>query len=74
MEIQATKYLIIEKIMQINDESLLSEVQAILELSEEIKLTDWQEGELDKRATRHAKGESKNYTWNEVKERAKAAS
>ena len=72
MNVQTTKYLIIEKITQLNDEDILNEVQAILEQNEKVSLTDWQKEELDKREARHKRGESKNYTWNEVKERARA--
>ncbi len=52
MDVQSTKYAIIEKVIQTNDENILNEVQAILE-QEEIILTDWQKEELDKRALRH---------------------
>lgn len=71
MDVQSTKYAIIEKVIQTNDEDLLSEVQAILE-EEEIILTDWQKEELDKRSSRHKTGESKNFTWEEVKKRARS--
>jgi putative addiction module component (TIGR02574 family) len=72
MNVQSTKYAIIEKVIQTNDEDLLSKVQAILEQEEEIILTDWQKEELDKRSLRHNSGESKNYTWEEVKKRAQS--
>ncbi len=71
MDVQSTKYAIIEKVIQTNDENILNEVQAILE-QEEIILTDWQKEELDKRALRHKSGESKNYTWEEVKKRSRS--
>lgn len=69
MDVQSTKYAIIEKVIQTNDGNILNEVQAILE-QEEIILTDWQKEELDKRALRDKSGESKNYTWEEFKKRA----
>ena len=71
MDVQSTKYAIIEKVIQTNDEDLLNEVQAILE-EEEIILTNWQKEELDKRSTRHKAGESKSFTWEEVKKRARS--
>lgn len=70
MNIQSTKYAIIEKIIQTKNEGLLSEVQAILE-QEEFVLTDKQKRELDKRLARHKSGESKSYGWEEVKKRAR---
>ena len=72
MDIQATKYTIIEKIIQTHNEKLLNEVQAILE-QEEIFLTDKQKEELDRRTARHKSGESKSYSWEEVKRRARSA-
>lgn len=71
MNIQSTKYAIIEKVIQINDEDLLNELSAILE-QEEIILTESQTEELDKRAARHTSGESKSFTWEEVKEHARS--
>lgn len=71
MDVQSTKYSIIEKVIQTNDENILNEVQAILE-REEIVLTNLQKEELDKRALRHESGESKNFTWEEVKKRARS--
>ena len=41
MDVQSTKYAIIEKVIQTNDEDLLNELSAILE-QEEIILTDSQ--------------------------------
>ena len=73
MDVQSTKYLIIEKITQINDVDLLNEVRAILENQEEIVLTDWPKDELDKRVARHKSGESKSFTWEEVKTRGRSA-
>lgn len=71
MDVQSTKYAIIEKVIQTNNEDLLNEVQAILE-EEEIILTDWQKEELDRRSSRHKTGESKSFTWEEVKKRARS--
>jgi putative addiction module component (TIGR02574 family) len=71
MDVQSTKYAIIEKVIQTNNEELLNEVQAILE-EEEIMLTDWQKEELDKRSSRYQTGESKSLTWGEVKKRAQS--
>ena len=72
MDVQSTEYAIIEKVIQTSNEDVLSEVQAILEQEEEIILTDWQKEELDKRESRHNKAESKNFTWEEVKKRARS--
>jgi putative addiction module component (TIGR02574 family) len=71
MDVQSTKYSIIEKVIQTNDEDLLNELNAIL-VQEEIILTDSQKDELDKRAARHKSGESKSFTWEEVKEHARS--
>jgi putative addiction module component (TIGR02574 family) len=70
MDVQSTKYAIIEKVIQTNDENILNEVNAILE-QEEIILTDLQKEELDKRVERHQRGESKSFTWEEVKKMAR---
>lgn len=72
MDVQSTKFAIIEKVIQTNDEDLLNEVQAILE-EEEIILTSRQKEELDERSARHKAGESKNFTWEEVKKSARSA-
>jgi putative addiction module component (TIGR02574 family) len=72
MDVQSTKYAIIEKIILTEDENLLNEVKAILAQEEEILLTDLQNAELDRRSLRHKNGESKSYTWEEVKQRARA--
>ncbi len=71
MDVQSTKYAIIEKVIQTNDQDLLNEVQAILEERVFI-LTDWQKEELDKRSSQHITGESKSYIWEEVKKRARS--
>jgi putative addiction module component (TIGR02574 family) len=71
MDVQSTKYAIIEKVIQTNDEDLLNELNAILE-QEEIILTDSQKEELDKRVARHKSGESKSFTWEEVKVHARS--
>jgi putative addiction module component (TIGR02574 family) len=71
MDVKSTKYAIIEKVIQTNDEDLLNEVKAILD-EEEIILTDWQKKELDERLLRHETGESKSFTWGEVKKRARS--
>jgi putative addiction module component (TIGR02574 family) len=60
------KYRLIERLIQIEDDELLNQVQEILDgsdLSEEEKL------ELDKRVAKYQRGESKLYTLEEVKER-----
>jgi putative addiction module component (TIGR02574 family) len=72
MDVQSTKYSIIEKVIRINDENVLNEIQAILE-EEETLLTDWQKEELDRRSLRHDRGESMSFSWEEVKKRARSS-
>jgi putative addiction module component (TIGR02574 family) len=71
MDVESTKYAIIEKIIHINNEDVLNEVRAILE-EQETMLTDRQKAELDKRSSRHNSGESKSFTWEEVKKSARS--
>jgi putative addiction module component (TIGR02574 family) len=60
------KYRLIEKLIHTEDEDLLNQVQEILESTE---LTEKQKQELDRRMEKYEKGETKLYTWDEVKER-----
>lgn len=72
MDVQSKKYAIIEKIIQTDDDNLLSDVQAMLEYRADIKLTQEQKDELDRRTLRHERGESASYTWDEVKKAARS--
>jgi hypothetical protein len=60
------KYRLIEKLIQTEDEAILSQVQEILEDSSSISVN--LEQELDKRMEKYLRGESKLYTWEEVKD------
>ena len=55
------------KLIQINEEMELIEDTSLYELSESYK------AELDKRLAKHQNEESKSYTWQEVKERARTS-
>ena len=72
MNVIDTKTYIIEKINKIDDEALLNELRLILEQDETILLTDEQKAELDRRTKSHENGTSKSYTWDEVKQNARA--
>jgi hypothetical protein len=52
-----------------NIDDLFKKVQTIVE--RDIALTLAQEEEVEKRVIRHKNGESKSYTWSEVKNRAR---
>jgi hypothetical protein len=60
------KYRLIEKLIQTEDEAILSQVQEILENSSSISVD--LEHELDKRMEKYLRGENKLYTWEEVKD------
>ncbi|HYG37985.1 MAG TPA: addiction module protein [Cytophagales bacterium] len=60
------KYKLIEKLILIEDDELLSQVEAILEGSSQ--LNEDLKQELDRRMIKFHSGESKLYTWNEVKD------
>ncbi|WMJ73498.1 addiction module protein [Cytophagaceae bacterium ABcell3] len=63
------KYKLIEKLIQTEDDALLSQVQEILEDSSS-KSEDLKQ-ELDKRMEKYRRGESSLYTWEEVKKHVK---
>ncbi len=60
------KYRLIEKLIQTEDEELLLQVEEILGSP---FLTEDQKQELERRRTSYEKGETKLYSWQEVKER-----
>jgi hypothetical protein len=55
-----------------NIDEMFKKVQALVE--KDIILTQTQEEEIEKRVMRHKNGESKSYSWAEVKKRAKVRS
>lgn len=57
------------------DERLLKIVKAVMESyrEDEFTLTEEQYKTLDQRRERHLKGESKSFTWEEVKQNARRA-
>ncbi len=59
------KYRLIEKLIQTEDEELLLQVEEILGSS---PLSQEQMEELDRRKARYERGETKLYSWEEVKE------
>lgn len=74
MDIVSQKYSIIERLMATNNERLLKEISELLEKDYQApSLTDWQMNELDRRSEAYKKGESKTYSIEEVKQRARAA-
>jgi hypothetical protein len=64
-----------EAIEQIEDDSFLEAVYKIIstkvEEEEEFKLSDEQKRLLEERKKKHQKGESKSYSWAEVKKKAR---
>ncbi len=64
------KYKLIEKLIQTEDDAILSQVQEILENSSSI--SEGLKQELDKRMQKYRRGESDLYTWEEVKEHIKS--
>jgi putative addiction module component (TIGR02574 family) len=72
MNIESTKYAIIEKIIETDSEELLDEIRSLLGQTEE-SFTEEQKKELDQRAIRHKNDESKSYSWDEVKQRARSS-
>ena len=55
-----------------NIDEMFKKVQSLVE--KDITLTLAQEEEVEKRVLRHKNGESKSYSWSEVKSRAKTRS
>jgi hypothetical protein len=55
-----------------NIDEMFKKVQTLVE--KDIALTLAQEEEVEKRVMRHKNGESKSYSWSDVKNRAKAGS
>ena len=55
-----------------NIDEMFEKVQALVE--RDISLTLAQEEEVEKRVMRHKNGESKSYSWSDVKNRAQADS
>jgi hypothetical protein len=53
-------------------DNMFKKVQTLVE--KDIALTLAQEEEVEKRVMRHKNGESKSYSWSEVRNRAKAGS
>jgi hypothetical protein len=53
-----------------NIDEMFKKVQTFVE--NDIALTQAQEKEIEKRVLRHRNGESKSYSWSEVKNRAKS--
>ncbi|MBK8806632.1 MAG: addiction module protein [Bacteroidales bacterium] len=53
-------------------EEVYNKVKSIVE--KELVLSQSQDEELDRRVTRHKNGESKSYTWSELKQRVKSNS
>jgi hypothetical protein len=51
-----------------NIDEMFKKVQTLVE--KDITLTQAQEEEIEKRVMRHKNGESKSYSWSEVKKRA----
>jgi isopropylmalate/homocitrate/citramalate synthase len=51
-----------------NIDEIFKKVQTLVE--KDITLTQAQEEEIEKRVMRHKNGESKSYSWSEVKKRA----
>ncbi len=57
---------IIERLIQTEDDTLLNQVQAILE---SLHLSEQEKQELDKRMDKYSRGESKVYDWAELRAR-----
>jgi putative addiction module component (TIGR02574 family) len=72
MNIESAKYAIIEKIIETDSEELLNEITSLLGQHDGL-LTEPQKDELDRRAVRHKNGETKSYSWDEVKQHARAS-
>lgn len=72
MDIQATKLELIKMLMEVDKDSILQEIKEILyseKHREKSQLTAEQKSELDKRMEKHLSGESKSYSWEEVKQK-----
>ena len=62
----------IHQFIDLADEKMLKLINAIIEAEGDTNtpnIPQWFYDELDKRIDRHLKGESKSYSWEEVKER-----
>ncbi|MXN92814.1 hypothetical protein GR160_16425 [Flavobacterium sp. Sd200] len=68
MDIEVSKLELIEMLIHTSKESVLSRVRAILE-EEQQQFTGDESfyAMLDERRERHEKGESKSFTWEEIK-------
>ena len=70
MDLQLTKLELIEMLLNTKKETVLDRVRAILE-EEQGTLTEEHYKVIDARRERHGKGESKSFSWEETKQRAK---
>ncbi len=74
MDLMTQKYSIIELLMATKNEKLLEEIGELLEKDQQgAILTEWQKAELDRRSAAYRSGDTKTYTLEEVKQRARAA-
>ncbi len=74
MDIQATKLDLMQKLLMLDSEEVLNKVKELLNKTEsDFTLTQAQKRILDERRTAHLSGESKSYSWEEVRAKARAA-
>ncbi|EKB47656.1 hypothetical protein [Cecembia lonarensis] len=73
MDVYATKLELIEMLLKIEEESVLMKVKALLEdvSSPNYSLTEEDYVIIDQRREKHFSGESKSFSWEEVKKAAK---
>lgn len=73
MDVYATKLELIELLLKVEEEGVLMKVKALLEdvSSFNHSLTEEDYAIIDQRREKHFSGESKSYSWKEVKEAAK---
>lgn len=67
----------IHEFIDIADERILRIINGIIDVEEQEDnypaIPDWHYNELNERREKYITGESKSYTWEEVKEKAKSA-
>lgn len=73
MNLEAEKLELIELLLNSRTESVLKQLRSILEQEQQVFLTDEQYEIINHRREAYIKGESKSYSWEQVKNKVKSA-
>ena len=74
MDIEATKLELIQLLLHTRKKSLLAKIKKVFEEERAFTLTEEQYKTIDKRREAHLEGNSKSFTWEETKQKAREAS